>query len=510
MNVIDKAIGVINPAAEIKRTIARQKLKVMNTGYSNHGASRTKKSFLGWNFKGGDVTQDIYKNLDILRQRSRDLYMGAPLTTGAIKTIITNVVGNGLKVKPLIKYDQLGISADKSKELETQIKQHFELWNKCKVDISGTMTFDEVQSLVLLTTLVSGECFVKLNYFTSQRNPYTLRLQIIEPDRIIAPRGKEKEYIAGVKLNSNGEIEAYSVSSVHPLGLDNKIEYKDVPVYTSQGTLQMIHLFNNERPEQLRGIPLLSPVIEVMKQLSRYTEAEIAAAVVGSMFALFIKKDLPNTDGLGASPTDEASSVDPSEKSFELAPGIIVDLEPGESIETANPGRPNSGFESFVIALLRQVGSAIEVPYELLIKHFESSYSASRASLLEAWKMFRKRREWFVDNFTQVVYEEFLRELYLGGLVDMKDYDINPLIMKAYSNAQWNGPSQGQIDPLKEINAASKRVELGISTRARETTELTGGDWEDVINRLEVENKMMIEKGVIKDATNTDASTNAQ
>ena len=61
MNVIDKAIGVINPAAEIKRTIARQKLKIMNTGYSNHGASRTKKSFLGWNFKGGDVTQDIYR-----------------------------------------------------------------------------------------------------------------------------------------------------------------------------------------------------------------------------------------------------------------------------------------------------------------------------------------------------------------------------------------------------------------------------------------------------------------
>mgnify|MGYP006955204812 CR=1 FL=1 len=48
------------------------------------------------------------------------------------------------------------------------------------------------------------------------------------------------------------------------------------------------------------------------------------------------------------------------------------------------------------------------------------------------------------------------------------------------------------------------------NSRARETTELTGGDLEDVINRLEVENKMMIEKGVIKDATNTDASTNAQ
>ncbi|MBQ3647128.1 MAG: hypothetical protein II960_11125 [Synergistaceae bacterium] len=49
---------------------------------------------------------------------------------------------------------------------------------------------------------------------------------------------------------------------------------------------------------------------------------------------------------------------------------------------------------------------------------------------------------------------------------------------KAYAWADWTGPSQGQLDPVKEVKAAVLRVENGFSTRQRETAELTGGDWE--------------------------------
>ena len=52
------------------------------------------------------------------------------------------------------------------------------------------------------------------------------------------------------------------------------------------------------------------------------------------------------------------------------------------------------------------------------------------------------------------------------------------MIRYAYSWADWTGPSQGQLDPVKEVEAAVLRVENGFSTRQRETAELTGGDWE--------------------------------
>ncbi|MDP4360842.1 phage portal protein, partial [Escherichia coli] len=71
---------------------------INNLGYSRHGASTHKKSLRGWFSKAGSPDDDIVKNIDKLRERSRDLFMGNPLSVGAIKTIRTNVVGSGLKL----------------------------------------------------------------------------------------------------------------------------------------------------------------------------------------------------------------------------------------------------------------------------------------------------------------------------------------------------------------------------------------------------------------------------
>ena len=69
-------------------------------------------------------------------------------------------------------------------------------------------------------------------------------------------------------------------------------------------------------------------------------------------------------------------------------------------------------------------------------------------------------------------------EAVLKGRIYAPGFFDDPLISYAYSWAEWNGPSQGQLDPVKEVKAAVLRVENGFSTRQRETSELTGGDWE--------------------------------
>ena len=174
---------------------------------------------------------------------------------------------------------------------------------------------------------------------------------------------------------------------------------------------------------------------------------------------------------------------------YELGNGSIVGLDPNESIETANPGRPNTAFDGFVIAICRQIGAALEVPYELLVKNFTASYSASRAALLEAWKMFKMKREWLISNFCKPVYEEWLTEAVAKGRIKAKGFFNDPAIRAAWSGAEWYGASQGQIDPEKEARAAQLRVQEGFSTRERESTELTGMSFEkihSVRNREEI------------------------
>ena len=482
MNLIDNLVAVFNPQKGVERFKARRKLEILNTGYSNHGASTTKKAMIGWQSTAGGVKKDIYKNRKKLIERSRDLYMGTSVATGALKTINTNVVGSGLKLKAAIDSETIGISDDEAAKVEELIEKEFELWSKDKIDNLGTMNFYQVQELVFLTVLLNGECFIKLNYFETPKNPYSLKLEILEPDRIYTPNNmlSDNSVVEGVKIDKNGRVEGYYVSSEHPLDATGAVTEKFIKVYGSENQKNIIHLLFTERPEQVRGIPILSPVIENLKQLGNYTE-------VGELEA--VENDLL------------VDSED--ETTIELAPGMIASLNPGEKAKATNPGRPNAQFDPFVTSILRQIGSALEVPYELLIKHFTASYSASRAALLEAWKMFRKRREWFSENFTQPIYEEWLNEAYLLGRVELKNYGTDFLIDKAWCGSQWNGPSQGQIDPLKEANAAVIRINNGLSTRTRETAELNGGDFEQNVRILAKENKLLKEKGVAINAETT-------
>lgn len=73
MNFFDRTISVFSPQKALKREIARKKLEIINTGYSNYGASRSKKSLIGWLSRGGSPKEDISDNIKVLRQRSRDL-----------------------------------------------------------------------------------------------------------------------------------------------------------------------------------------------------------------------------------------------------------------------------------------------------------------------------------------------------------------------------------------------------------------------------------------------------
>ena len=61
-----------------------------------------------WKADTGTPDEDIIANLPLLRARSRDLFMGAPVAAAAVLTLRTNVVGSGLVPMPTIDGEVLG------------------------------------------------------------------------------------------------------------------------------------------------------------------------------------------------------------------------------------------------------------------------------------------------------------------------------------------------------------------------------------------------------------------
>ena len=111
VNVFDRAVAAVAPVHAAKRAAARAALKIIDSGYGNYGANLTKKSLRGWEFYGGSAKEDIEDNIDILRQRSRDAYMGIPTASAALKTINVRVtVTEKKKVTMLAKKCGLSLS----------------------------------------------------------------------------------------------------------------------------------------------------------------------------------------------------------------------------------------------------------------------------------------------------------------------------------------------------------------------------------------------------------------
>lgn len=501
MNLIDRAINAISPEKALKREVARKKLSLVNSGYGNYGANATKKAVIGWTHGGGSHREDIEEHISTLRQRSRDLYCGgSTLATGAVKRLRTNAVGTGLHLKSTINEEILGITSEEARKLEETIEREFAHWaNSTNCDIERIDNFYQLQQLALLNALLSGDSFALMTTTKRTGSIYDLRIELVEADRVSTPDNETINplFCEGVEKNANGEVVAYHISKFHPLSFQDREprEWVRVKAFGEKtGRRNVIHVMNRERIGQVRGVPFLSTVIETIKQLGRYTEAEVLAAVINGLFTVFIEKESASDDVPFGEAVPEDMQVDSEDEgSIELAPGAVIDLGEGEKANMVNPGRPNPNFDPFVMAVIKQIGAALEIPYELLIMAFSNNYSASRAAILEFFKVIKMYRAWFVTDFCQPIYEEWLCEAVAKGRINAPGFFNDPIIKDAYCSAEWNGPSAGQLDPKKEVEAAELRVQGGFSTRERETTELTGTDFYKNIKQRKREEELLKE-----------------
>ena len=451
MNIVDKVINFFDPIKGVKREYARKVQKVMspkNSGYDAGGASTTKRSLREFNAESFSPQSDIDYNLKILRERSRVLEMSSPLAAAAVNTTITKTVGSGLYVKPSIDYEYLGISKEEAEKWEHTVEREFLLWSESKhCDASSVHNFYEMQDLIFRGMISNGDGFALIKHRDpTPYMPYSLRLQVIESDRVCTPYGGAEEWetynfnlvegrnakngnrvVSGIEVDDDGKKIAYYICNKYPNEyiriFDRVRKWTRVEAYGKRtGNPNVLHLYNATRAGAYRGVPLLAIAIEPLKQLTRYSEAELMASVVSSMFTVFVTTN----DSSASNPLSGMSNPfaanqggEESKRSnldeIQMGNGAITMLEDGERIEVANPSRPNSNYDAFVLSIYKQIGAGLEIPYEVLLKSYTSSYSASRAALLEAAEAFKKRRSYIENDFCQPTYEMFLAEAVARG-----------------------------------------------------------------------------------------------
>lgn len=475
------------PSARIRISNVRPKSPVgalMASGYQ--AAKRELAALRNLSVRAQSGDADTLPNLEAIRARSRTLIMNAPLAGGAVNTTLINVVGSGLRMSPQANDKALArianVTPDQVHAFEEGAEREWRMFcRRENCDSTGRLSFGAMQGLAFTTVLASGDCFLPVVQ-APQGRPFDFALQLVEADRVGNPAASpdRQDIAGGVEYDEGGAVVAYHIAEQDRV-TSVKRNWRRFPAWAPDGSPRVLHLMTHERIGQSRGVPFLAPVMGALADLDRYTQAEITAAVLNACIAIL--GESPN--GEDALPPDQAAAANASSElrraDITFEPGMVLEgFMPGESVRSFDAARPNAGFDPFVQAILRQVGVRLGLPFEILVLHFTASYSAARAALLQAWAFFRMRRAWLAESLCQPAYELVLRNAVLRGRLDAPGFLADPMIRAAWCGARWTGPSPGQIDPLKEVNAAEKRIALTLSSRTRETAELTGDDWEQI------------------------------
>lgn len=465
-------------------------------------ASVTRRSVGNWRAGNRDANADIVPDLKDLRGRSRDADRNIPIATGISNTKVTEVVGSGLVHHSRIDRKILDMSEEEAVAKQEEIDREWDLfYNTYEVDAARIMDGNTYTQNIYRQKNLNGAGLIIFPRIKRLGSPYTLKLQMLEVDRLV-----NKGYLpdtarlsSGIKMDQYGAPIEYQILDQHPGSRVNRAgrTWTEIPAFGSRtGLKSVIHYFQPHRPGQAHGVPDFAPILELLKTLGAYTTNEAIAAEVSSLFTIFIESESGTTGFDPVTNMAGETGAKSSDDDTKLGPGLIVQLKKGEKVHDANPMRPNTAFDDFVRAISRQLGVAVNLPYEVLIKHFTASYSAARASLLTAWKYFLVERQHLADNYCQQVKNVFMWEAVSLGRISAPGFFQNHLIRKAYSRSIWTGPAKGQIDEKKEIEAAEKRINLKLSTGQRESIELNNSDYGENLEQLSREKKKTKELGL--------------
>jgi lambda family phage portal protein len=491
MSFIDRAVAFFSPERALRRAAASS---LLASGQFGLGPARS-RALSSWN-PGVSAPNSWHQyDLPILRARSENLFQENAIAHGAVCTSVSGAIGTGLSMQPRIDREFLKISDDEADAWEEHVRREWEFWAETVpsvCDAERKLNFYGLQAVIERSALVRGDVFALTPSIPRVGSPYRLAVQIVEADRVSNPNGApdSDRLSGGIEFDGYGAPIRYHFRDTHPGDHSSSKAPTWTPIEAfgaQSGRPNVLHIhgdINALRPGQARSLPWLATVIEPLKQLSRFTEAELQAAVNNAILGLFIRMDMTAFDQLFDGNRDvfeedaKANYLNQRGQWDRSMPGgQVVNLLPGEEPVPFSPAHPNAGLDPFVAAVMKQIGAALQIPFEVLIQNFNASYSASRAALLKAHKTFALRRANAATCFCQPIYDLWLSEAILLGRVRAPGFFADPLYRKAWSGAEWIGDGPGSIDPQREIAAAKARVDLEVSTLESESVAYDGIPW---------------------------------
>ncbi|MEM8828777.1 MAG: phage portal protein [Cyanobacteria bacterium P01_G01_bin.19] len=460
-------------------------------------AAQRGRNFGNWMTTGNSANADIWTALTTIRNRSRDLLRNNDYARGAIGKYVDNVVYQGITFQSQVK--QLKDKTKADDRANTLIETEFNNWASepkwCHT--AGKLDFNGIQQLVFRSCLESGEVFIRKVKQSFSNSPVPYALEIIEADQLAEDHNSSfagNRIVMGVEVNEWQRPVAYWFYKEHPgelfQGRGGAVSRDLQRIPASE----IIHLHITERPNQLRGLPVLYSAIIRLKNIGDYEGAEQLAAKLAACVMAIITS--PYNDLLGEHKEGVEAEI-PADEKFE--PGVMRTLSPGEDFKAFDPQRPNANLVAFMEHQLRAMGAGIGQSYESVSNDYsKTNYSSSRLSLINARDRYKILQVWFSVYFLrEVIYgncedDGWLDMAVMVGVLNFPDYEIRK---SRYCAVKWQYRGWSWIDPLKEVKARVESLINNMSTMTDHYSE-QGLDFEESMRTIAREREFAKSLGI--------------
>lgn len=508
-------------------TVEQPKHKAIGGGLE--GAERSSRELFSWNPSIVSPDQQLNPVKETADARSRDTVQNDGYALGALHTHRDSIVGAQYRLNAQPDWEVLGFTEEWAEEFQRVVEGRFNLLadsHECWFDASRKLDFTGLVRLAVSGHVLTGEVLGTVEWLRSAARPFRTAVQMVSPSRLSNPdnRSDERYLRRGKVINTFGEALGYWIRSSHPSEFYDLLvnTWKLIPARLPWGRAQVIHIYDPLQPGQSRGVSDMVSVLKQMRMTKKFQDVVLQNAVVNATYAAAVESELPREvvfGSMGAGAPGFEAMLGQYMTAMSAYVGasnhIAIDgvkmphLFPGTKLALKPMGTPGGVGTDFEQSLLRHTAAALGLSYEQFSRDYtKTNYSSARASMAETWKGMQSRKKIIADRFAKAIYVLWLEEELNAGNVPLPpgvgvEVFYDPVMREALCSCDWIGAARGQIDELKETEAAISRIDNGLSTREEEAAKL-GKDWRKVYRQrareIALEKKLGLEFGKTAEA----------
>lgn len=456
---LDGIIAPFAPGWAASRAVARVRLQ---SGLIAHGAVRQydaaqrNRRTSGWRRDRTSADAENARARTMLAAAGHDLVRNNKYAAAMVRQLVATIWGDGIAPQ--------FIHADK--KIQQNAQDAWDRWAEGKVDDLGDWYGHG--KISVREMIVGGEA---LTIWRPDKDGPDGKVRGLEGPQLDMSRTnmtKDGERIVqGVQFDRDGERTGYWLFDEHPDDISFGLSLASHLVAADN----VDHLFERLRFRQTRGVSWTGAVAMTLRDIGDIEDARRLQEKVQACIGMVIQPG----EGATASPLAEQGKT-PGDNGVQplgetMRPGMIVRLQPGETMSTITP-QPSAITVDFIRQQLAAV-SANMVPYHVMTGDVsQANYSGLRAAMNGSYAM--------VDDWQQnEVIPLLCRPAVMRRMrrLSLEKGDRRYLEVKA----NYALPVRRLVDPVKdllgeimEIRAGLKTIEKGLGERGLNTEEHLG------------------------------------